>query len=59
MKKSNAEEVKIDIKNNKIMKKGVVMKKYETGYKIVNKQSLTSAVISGKDCALKYKVNNS
>ena len=37
--------------------KGVVMKKYETGYKVVKKQSLVSAIIQGKDCALQYKVN--
>ena len=30
---------------------------YKTGFKVVKKRSLTSAVISGKDCALKYKVN--
>jgi len=33
------------------------MEKYETGYKVVRKRSLVSAVIEGRDKSLQYKIN--
>ena len=33
------------------------MEKYETGYKVVKKQSLVSAIMQGKDYTLQYKVD--
>jgi len=41
----------------KVEKGEYVMGTYETGFKVVKKQSLVSAIIQGKDCTLQYKVN--